>query len=202
MNGHQGYVIEVEAHAPGRGAVGITQLRAAGRGGRPLSCGTRHSRLPRARGGAGQRPHGGEHDQRLNGCECPGQRNRRSGQQAGAYPHCASPVDGKQFGGPGLGSTPGCWVLDRCGAALKPLPLPRGISALSAPPPMAAKKALVTERTKATWPPPKTGADFFCNRRDRGNKDRVRNCVRVSRSRVLTAVVKIDYTICDIGLLG
>ena len=23
MNGHQGYVIEVEAHAPGRGAVGI-----------------------------------------------------------------------------------------------------------------------------------------------------------------------------------
>ncbi len=150
VNGRQGYIIEVEAHSPTRGSVGIqNSQRLAAVVNRYLV----------------------EHDIPVYRLHAVALGNAATAQVAAADPD-AKPVKmtntvhirlmENSFGGPGHCITPGCSVLDRCGAALRPRShSPEALSAPSAPPAKAANQALVTERTKATWPPSKAGAVFF-----------------------------------------
>ena len=72
-------------------------------------------------------------------------------------------VDGKQFGGPGRSVPPKrfCSQLARSSRNIAVI-LPRGLLRANGHPAVRPPTKLSQrERTKATWPPPKTGAVFF-----------------------------------------
>src|SRR5207245_2017442 len=72
------------------------------------------------------------------------------------------PVDGKQFGGPGRRITPGCSVLDRCGAALRPRShSPEALSVPTATPPSGRQSSSRNRENQGNLAPAENGGRFF-----------------------------------------
>ena len=121
VTGQNGYILEMEAHSPHAGSAGIqSSQRLAESVERYLV--TEHQ-IPVYR----------MHFVALGNAEVAATGDEDT--QAGADQRCAHTVDGKQFGGPGSSTTPGCCFLDWRGQAVRPVVLPPRHPAPTATPP-------------------------------------------------------------------